>query len=73
MKCKSRTVRKTILINPLLLERVKKIFKVSSESKAIEMALKEVIQRKIVDDKVWAATHGFINHLRKHKIKPLFN
>ena len=60
------------MVNPDLVKRARNVFKASSDSQAIEMALEQTTQRK-TDDELKLATYEFLNHLSRDKIKPLFD
>ena len=72
MNKKSKKIRKNIMVNPDLVKRARNVFKASSDSQAIEMALEQTAQRK-TDDELWQATIEFVKHLKRDKIKPLFS
>ena len=60
------------MVNLDLVKRARNVFKASSDSQAIEMALEQAAQRK-TDDELWKATKDIVRMLTKYKIKPLFN
>ncbi len=72
MKSKSKKIRKNIMIKPDLLKEAKNILNADSDSQAIEMALTELTQQRS-DDDLWKATAELVNHMKEHKIKPLFS
>ena len=72
MKQQNKKTRKNIMVNLDLVKRAKKVFNASSDSQAIEMALKQAGQKK-TDEELWEATQNIVKLMAKHKIKPLVN
>lgn len=72
MKQKGKRIRKNIMVTPGLIKRARNILNAASDSQAIEKSLEIATDRK-TDDELWKATIDFVKHLKRDKIRPVFN
>lgn len=61
------------MVDLSLVKRARKIFGAPNDSQAIEQALNTSIAGRKTEEELWQATIDLVNHMKKHKIKPLFS
>jgi hypothetical protein len=61
------------MVNLDLVKRARKIFGAPNDSQAIEQALNTSLAGRKTEEELRQATIDLIKHMRRHKIKPLFN